>query len=64
MTNYHSPWRFPALRVFTEENPSEILGEKPSGVRAAGLWEAAATTGNSVGVEPVSRKLARYYDSE
>ena len=33
MTDYHSPWRFPPLKPYTDELPEESMGASPSSLR-------------------------------
>ncbi len=64
MTDYHSPWRFPAIRPYEDEEPGDELSSTPTEVRqvshntspqqkSAKSWPG--------GVEPVSAKMQRYY---
>lgn len=64
MTDYHSPWRFPAISPYADEEPGDELSSTPTQVRqvshtpsphqrAAKSWPG--------GVEPVSAKMQRFY---
>ena len=63
ITNYHSPWRFPALRVYSEETPSDVLGAKTDEtIRPAGFEaQRPAAPSNSTKIESVSARLKRHY---
>lgn len=64
MTNYHSPWRFPAIRPFRDERPIQAT-QKPNEMRQAAFLAPlpTETAPPARGGEPesVSAKMRRYY---
>ena len=64
MTDYHSPWRFPAIKPYEEETPVRDLSQRPE-FRQASVW---VRSGNGVvsqtEEESISDKIARRYAAE
>lgn len=56
MTDYHSPWRFPPLKPYTDELPIVEMGMNEDSLQAVPV----ATTARVVGeIEPMSSRLLR-----
>lgn len=63
MTDYHSPWRFPAIRPYRDEKPIQAV-QKPDELRQASHLSPAKTSSAKRrvgGLEPMSAKMKRYY---
>ena len=63
MTDYHSPWRFPALKPYTDEEPDRDLQSRLPTIRPISQTVEAAPrpTKRKGGIESVSAKMRRYY---
>jgi hypothetical protein len=63
MTDFHSPWRFPAIRPYEDEEPGDELLHPPTPVRQVSRSSSPQrpTKSRPGGVEPVSAKMQRYY---
>ena len=63
MTDYHSPWRFPAIRPYRDEKPIQAT-ENPNEMRQASYVLSRSTSPSATVTgepEPVSAKMRRYY---
>ncbi len=64
MTDYHSPWRFPAIRPYPgDEQPGDELSERRKSVRQVSQSAPRPIRDNvwQRGSEPVSAKIERLY---
>lgn len=64
MTDYHSPWRFPAIRPYKDEKPFQANLERDELRQASHVSSPGATTPSTRVAgepEPLSAKLRRYY---
>ena len=62
MTDYHSPWRFPAIKPYEEETPVRDLSRRPEFRQASAALEIDRT--QSIEEESVSAKIMRHYATE
>src|SRR5688500_7687779 len=64
MTNYHSPWRFPPLKPYTEEvlAPVGTEGEVVDGLRPVSATEEVGAPQLRPGqIEPMSSAMQRFF---
>jgi hypothetical protein len=63
MTDYHSPWRFPAIKPYEDETPVRDLSRRPEFRQASDFVEGVEAA-PAAQEEPVSAKIARRYSAE
>ena len=56
MTEYHSPWRFPPLKPYVDEQPLVEVGMEGNSLRATPVSTTARVVGE---IEPMSSRLLR-----
>lgn len=63
MTDYHSPWRFPAIKPYEDETPVRDLSRRPEFRQTSAGLEVRATD-DYPSEDRVSRNIARHYADE
>jgi hypothetical protein len=64
MTDYHSPWRFPPLRPYTEEPPYNGAGRQVSHGELRDVSYEVQERAAAREIEPLSAKIQRLYGTK
>jgi len=64
MTDYHSPWRFPAIKPYEEETPVRDLSQRPQFRQASNHIESRSGFISQREEESMSDKIARRYAAD
>lgn len=64
MTDYHSPWRFPAIKPYEDETPVRDLSQRPAFRQASSEIEAEYELAPRQEEVSVSDRIARRYATE
>lgn len=64
MTDYHSPWRFPAIKPYEDETPVRDLSQRPQFRQASAVIASDRNIAGQQEEESVSDKIAQRYATE
>lgn len=64
MTDYHSPWRFPAIKPYEDETPVRDLSQRPQFRQASNEMESEGAVGPHRDELRFSDRIARRYATE